>query len=58
MATRSSDGKLKGPIKNRVQAQNPRTKRWVKIDTTTSRIIGHKKSPGPYKSVRKSGTDD
>ncbi len=53
MDTRDSDGKLKGVVKNRVQALNPITKRWVKIDTTTGRIVGHKKSPEPYKHIRK-----
>jgi hypothetical protein len=33
--------------------KNPVTDRWVKIDTTTGRIIDHKKSPGPYKNVKK-----
>ncbi len=53
MAKRDSSGKLRGPISKRVQAENPVTKRWVKIDTETGRIVDHKKSPGPYKSVRK-----
>lgn len=53
MATKTSDGKLKGAIKNRVQVFNPRTKRWVKIDTNTSRIVGHKKSSTPYKHIKK-----
>jgi len=53
MARRAKSGGLKGPISNRAQAKNPITNRWVKIDTRTGRIIGHKKSPGPYKRVRK-----
>jgi hypothetical protein len=36
-----------------VQVLNPVTKRWVKLDTTTGRIIDHKKTAGPYKGVRK-----
>lgn len=52
MARKDKSGKLR-PISNRVQARNPLTKRWVKIDTKTGRIISHKKSPGPYKNVRK-----
>ncbi len=40
-------------IKRRVQVKNPVTNRWVKIDTTTGRIVDHKKTPGPYKSIRK-----
>ena len=53
MAKRDRSGKLKGPISNRVQALNPVTKKWVKIDTTTGRIVAHKKSSKPYKSIRK-----
>ncbi len=39
--------------KNRVQILNPRTKRWVKIDTEKGRILSHKKSPGAYKNIRR-----
>ena len=53
MAKRDRSGKLKGPISKRIQVLNPVTKRYVKIDTDRGRIIDHKKSPGPYKSVRK-----
>lgn len=53
MARRGKSGGLKGPISKRAQAKNPITKKWVKIDTRTGRIVGHKKSPGPYKGVRK-----
>ena len=34
-----------------VQALNPRTDRYVKIDREAGRIISQKKSPGPYKNV-------
>ncbi len=53
MVAKTSDDNIKGAIKNRLQAFNPRIKRWVKIDTTTGRIIAHKKTPHPYKHVRK-----
>ena len=53
MAKRGKSGGLKGAVSKRVQARNPVTKKWVKIDTHTGRIIDHKKSPGPYKGVRK-----
>lgn len=53
MARRDSDGKLIGPISKRVQVRNPITKRWVKLDTSTGRIVDHKRSAGPYKSVRR-----
>ncbi len=53
MAKRDKSGSLKGAIAKRVQAKNPVTNRWVKIDTRTGRIVDHKKSLGPYKSIRK-----
>ncbi len=34
-----------------VQVRNPKTGRYVKIDRDAGRIIGQKKSPGPYKGV-------
>ena len=42
-----------GTVKSRVQVKNPVTDRWVKVDTRTGRIVDHKKSPGPYKGVKK-----
>ena len=30
---------------------NPRTKRWIKLNTKTSGIIGHKTDDKPYKNV-------
>ena len=53
MAKRDKSGKLKGAISKRIQVLNPITKRYVKIDTDRGRIIDHKKSPGPYKNIRK-----
>jgi hypothetical protein len=38
-------------IKDRAQLKNPRTGRWVKIDTKKGGIVSHKKSKGPYKNV-------
>lgn len=37
-----------------VQVLNPRTDRWVKIDTSTGNIVAHKKSKGEFKGIRKS----
>jgi len=45
-------GSRKGAVRDRVQALNPVTKRYVKIDTNTGRIVDHKKTAGPYKGVR------
>jgi hypothetical protein len=52
MAKNTGSGSRNGAIKERVQALNPVTKRYVKIDTSTGRIIDHKKTAGPYKGVR------
>lgn len=52
MAKNTGEGSRKGAVKERVQALNPVTQRYVKIDTTTGRIIDHKKSEGPYKGIR------
>lgn len=42
-----------GSVRKRVQVFNPRTKLWVKIDTTSNRIIDVKTSGGKFKGVRK-----
>ena len=39
-------------MKNKiVQVRNPRVDRYVKIDATEGKILGMKKSPGPYTGV-------
>ena len=53
MATRGRGGELKGAVSNRIQAKNPITSKWVKIDTNSGRIIEHKTTPGPYKNIRR-----
>lgn len=52
MAKNTGSGSRKGSVKERVQALNPVTKRYVKIDTSTGRIVDHKRTAGPYKGVR------
>ena len=52
MAESTGSGGPKRAFKQRIQMLNPVTKRYVKIDTHTGRIIDQKKSPGPYKGVR------
>ena len=52
VAKNTGSGSRKGAVTERVQALNPVTKRYVKIDTSTGRIVDHKKSAGPYKGVR------
>ena len=51
MAKNTGENYRSGSVKGRVQALNPLTRRYVKIDTETGRIIDHKKSAGPYKGV-------
>lgn len=38
-------------MKNLIQILNPKTDLWVKIDRDLGKIVGHKKSPGPYKNI-------
>jgi hypothetical protein len=52
MAKNSGNSSRIGAVKDRAQALNPVTRRYVKIDTETGRIIDQKKTPGPYKGVR------
>lgn len=52
MAKNTGSDNRVGAVRERVQALNPVTKRYVKIDTSTGRIIDHKKTAGPYKGVR------
>jgi len=44
---------MRGMIRKRVQVLNPVTRKWVKIDTSTNKIVAHKSTHGPYKGVRK-----
>jgi hypothetical protein len=53
MSTNTEKGYRQGAIRERVQVQNPVTKRWVKIDQRSGRIVDVKKSPGPFKGVKK-----
>ena len=39
MARRDASRRLRGSISHRVQALNPVTKRWVKIDTRTGIVF-------------------
>lgn len=38
--------------RNRVQVFNPKSSKWVKIDTSTGKMMGTKKDGQPYKSIR------
>jgi len=52
VAKNTDEGYRKGAVKDRVQTLNPVTKRYVKIDTNSGRIIDQKKTAGPYKGIR------
>lgn len=39
--------------KNRIQVLNPKTKRWVKIDTKKGKIVSVKSDNKPYKGIRR-----
>lgn len=42
-----------GQVSNRRQVYNPRTKRYMKINTKTGRIMGMRSKKGvPYKNIR------
>ena len=49
--TRQRQGIMADKKKDVVQVKNPRSGKYVKIDRAQGRIIGHKKSEGPYKGV-------
>lgn len=51
MAKGSGKGTTSVVGSSRIQVKNPVTNRWVKIDTSSGRIVAHKKSSGPYKGV-------
>ena len=52
MATNRGDGSRRGAVKDRAQLKNPITGNFIKLDTSTGRILEEKKTPGPYKGVR------
>ncbi len=52
MAKQTDDGRM-GAVKGRVQALDPHTGKWIKIDAGTGRIISPKKTVGPYKGIRR-----
>ena len=38
-------------MKDRVQIQNTINNRWIKVNTKTGRVIGHKNDKKPYKNI-------
>ena len=53
MAGNTGNGSRVGVVKNRKQTYNSKTKKFVKLDTKTGKIIKCKDTP--FKSVRKDG---
>lgn len=49
----AGDGHRKGAVRKRSQVKNPKTKRYVKRDTTTGQFIDQKADDKPFKGVRK-----
>ena len=47
------DNRRKGAVKDRSQAYNPHTKKWVKRDKTTGQFLDQKADDKPFKGVRK-----
>jgi hypothetical protein len=48
------DNKRKGEVKKRVQAYNPKNKRWVEINTDSHLFLNQKADKyRPFKGVRK-----
>ena len=53
MAKNTGNDSRKGSINNRSQTFNPRTKRYVKRDTTTGQFLAQKADDKPFKGVAK-----
>ena len=47
------DGHRQGAVRDRSQAHNPKTDRWVKRDTDTGRFMDQKSNQAPFKGVRR-----
>jgi len=52
MSKNTGNSGRSGAVKERVQTINPVTGRYVKIDTSTGRILDQKRTPGPYKGIK------
>lgn len=50
---RTGDGHRNGAVRDRSQALNPKTERWVKRDADTGRFLDVKSNGKPFKGVRK-----
>lgn len=52
MASSSANTTKTRYVKDRLQALDPVTGRYVKIEKATGRILSQKKSPGPHKNIK------
>lgn len=52
MARQTKRGR-KGAVRNRAQYYNFRSRRWVKVNTRTGKILSVKSDKEPYKGIRK-----
>lgn len=52
MSKNTGEGHRVGMMRDRAQLQNPVTGRYVKIDTSTGRILANKKTPGKFAGIR------
>jgi len=57
MMAKQTDDRRMGVVKGRVQALDPHTGKWIKIDAGTVKIITDKKTVGPYKGIRRVNND-
>lgn len=46
-------GGRRGAVRGRSQTYNPKTKQWIKRDTSTGRLMDPKSDGTPFKGVRK-----
>lgn len=53
MAKNTGDNYRRGEVRDRSQARNPKTDRWVKRDSETGRFMDVKEDGKPFKGVRR-----
>lgn len=50
------DGHRNGAVRERTQAHNPKTDKWVKRDSNTGRFMDVKQDSTPFKGITKEPT--
>jgi hypothetical protein len=48
-----ADGHRQSAVWDRSQAYNPKTERWVKVDSGTGKFMDQKANRDPFRGVRK-----